>query len=171
MNHNQRKSNTTKYIILGVAVLILGAVFTGYKMYSEPNEFVSIGKPEFTTSADEFIKEGLESADSVFNQKYVGKSIRFTGKILSVTPIKISGDSKAKPTGSIALNSGQDEVLVNLGFHESQNADLETLKNEIGKNAEFQCECNGVSKPADEDDLLSEIIFSFSRCAVIKNKQ
>ncbi len=171
MNNNQRKSNTTKYVILGIAVLILGAVFVGYKMYSEPNEFVSTGTPDYTISADEFIKEGLETTDSVFNRKYVSKAIRFSGKIMSVTPISLSGDSKVNPTGSVALNSGQDEVLVNLGFHESQNADLETLKSEIGKSAEFQCECNGVSKPADEDDLLSEIIFSFSRCAVIKNKK
>lgn len=168
MNSNQSKSNTRKYLVLGFAVVILGAAFVGYKIYTEPNEFVSTGAPDYTTNSDDLIKEGLESVDSVFNKKYVGKAIRFSGKILSVSPITFSGDTKVKPTGSVALNSGQDEVLVNLGFHESQNADLEILKSEVGKTVEFQCECNGVSKPSDEDDLLSEVIFSFSRCAVIK---
>ncbi len=168
MNTNQHKSNTRKYLVLGVGILILSAAFVGYKMYSQPNEFVSTGTPDFTLSSEEIIKEGLESVDSVFNQKYVGKAIRFSGKIQSVSPITFSGDTKVKPTGSVSLNSGQDEVLVNLGFHESQNADLEGLKNEVGKTVEFQCECNGVSKPSDEDDLLSEVIFSFSRCTVIK---
>ena len=168
MSNSQSKSNARKYLVLGIGILVLGAAFVGYRMYSEPNEFVSTGSPDYTTNVDDLIKEGLESVDSVFNKKYVGKAIRFSGKILSVSPITFSGDTKVKPTGSVALNSGQDEVLVNLGFHESQNADLEILKSEVGKTAEFQCECNGVSKPSDEDDLLSEVIFSFSRCAVVK---
>ncbi len=168
MNNNQNKSKNRKYVVLGVAMLILGAAFVGYKMYSQPNEFVSKGNPDYSVNVNDFIKEGLESVDSNFNKKYVGKAIRFTGEVQSVSPIEFSGDTKAKPTGSVALNSGQDEVLVNLGFHESQNADLESIKNQVGKTLEFQCECNGVSKPSDDDDLLSEVIFSFSRCAVIK---
>jgi hypothetical protein len=168
MNTKQTNRNSKKYVAFGIALLLMGAAFIGYQMYSEPNEFVSSGTPDFTITSDEFIKEGLESMDSSFNQKYVGKTVRFTGKVLSVSPIEFNGDSKIKPTGSVLLNSGQDEVIVNLGFHESQNADVESLKNQIGKTVEFQCECNGVSKPSDEDDLLSEIIFTFSRCAVIK---
>lgn len=146
-----------KLIIIVSIVAVLGIII-GLYLYNKPSEFKSTGKPDFEVNLTDFTKEGIEIADSIFNKKYVGKSVRFSGTAQTIK----ENDGAI----SIQMTTDQEEVVVLAGFHASVSKEAKSIK--AGDKVQLQCECNGVSKPADEEDLLSEIVFTLSRCSVVK---
>lgn len=146
-----------KKLIIVVGIVAVLGIIIGLYLYNKPSEFKSTGKPDFEVNLAEFTKEGIEKPDSIFNKKYVGKSVRFSGIAQEVK------DNEGSI--SIQLTTEQEEVVVLAGFHSSTSNEVKSLK--AGDKVQLQCECNGVSKPEDEEDLLSEIVFTLSRCSKI----
>ena len=146
---------------VGLIVLILLAIagITGLFFWFQPTAKIADGNADFTLSIEDLVNEGIETNDSLFNSKYVDKVIQFSGDVSS---IKID-DSQSE----IKLDVNTDEtVIVRAAFDPSQNIDLQNIKER--DSVTCQCKFNGISLPDDPDDLLSEIIVSFSRCSIKK---
>jgi hypothetical protein len=146
---------------VGLIVLILVAIagITGLFFWFQPTAKIADGNADFTLSIEDLVNEGIETNDSLFNSKYVDKIIQFSGDVSS---IKID-DSQSE----IKLDVNTDEtVIVRAAFDPSQNNDLQNIKEK--DSVTCQCKFNGISLPDDPDDLLSEIIVSFSRCSIKK---
>lgn len=146
---------------IGLIILILVAIagITGLFLWFQPTAKVADGDADFTLSIEDMVDEGIQSNDSVFNARYVDKVIQFSG---DVTSVKI-GDSQSEI--NLAVNT-DETVIVRAAFDPSQNKDLQNVTE--GDSVTCQCKFNGISLPEDPDDLLSEIIVSFSRCSIKK---
>lgn len=146
---------------IGLIILILVAIagITGLFLWFQPTAKVADGDADFTMSIEDLVDEGIQSNDSVFNAKYVDKIIQFSG---DVTSVKI-GDSQSEI--NLAVNT-DETVIVRAAFDPSQNNDLQNVNE--GDSVICQCKFNGISLPEDPDDLLSEIIVTFSRCSIKK---
>jgi hypothetical protein len=62
------------------------------------------------------------------------------------------------------LESGQEEVIVGALFNKTSKEIQELAP---GQDVTVVCECNGVSKP-EEDDLISEVLFTLKHCQLKK---
>jgi hypothetical protein len=58
-----------------------------------------------------------------------------------------------------------ENVIVTAAFDAERNAELQTIK--AGALLSLKCMCNGMAKPQDPEDLLSETSFTFNRCSII----
>lgn len=146
---------------IGLIILIIVAIagITGLFLWFQPTAKVADGDADFTMSIEDLVDEGIQSNDSIFNAKYVDKIIQFSG---DVTSVKI-GDSQSEI--NLAVNT-DETVIVRAAFDPSQNNDLQNVNE--GDSVICQCKFNGISLPEDPDDLLSEIIVTFSRCSIKK---
>lgn len=80
-----------KIIISVITVLILGisaAAYVWFFVYNKKHKNIADSKPDFTTTAVDFINE-FETSDTTANKKYNEKIIQFTGTVNSTIP----GDS------------------------------------------------------------------------------
>jgi hypothetical protein len=62
------------------------------------------------------------------------------------------------------LERGQEEVIVGALFNKTSKEIQELAP---GQDVTVVCECNGVSKP-EEDDLISEVLFTLKHCQIKK---
>lgn len=148
-----------KNLILLVLSVILVSVVVVFFMATESNSGVVEDDAKFKITVADWVKEGLESSDSNFNQKYVGQIIEISGKVSAVDALEAQNSTNVK------LESGQEEVIVGALFNKTSE-EVQQLKS--GQDVTFICECNGVSKP-EEDDLISEVLFTLKHCQLKNN--
>jgi hypothetical protein len=147
-----------KVLVLTVLSVILISIVVVFLMATESNSGVVEEEAKYKLSVSEWVKEGLESPDSSFNQKYVGQVVEITGKVSSVKALEAQNSTNVK------LESGQEEVIVGALFNKSSE-EIQALS--AGQDITVVCECNGVSKP-EEDDLITEVLFTLKHCQLKK---
>ena len=146
-----------KRILKILALVILLAAVIGWYFYQKPTNTTMTGKPDFTLNLNTYVNEGIQASESDFNTKYVGKTIQFNGVVKS---------SSIQTTGStLFFEDTNENVVVTAAFDAERNAELQTIK--AGALLSLKCMCNGMAKPQDPDDLLSETSFTFNRCSII----
>ena len=141
-----------------IIVLILAAlVFAVVSFFLNKKTDLVVEEPaEYTFTVDEFVQEGLNGNDSIFNTKYVGKVIEIKGEIKAL--------NKDHQNPSLQLDTNDESVVVNAAFDKSIYEKID--KRSEGEEVSLTCICNGLSLPDDPDDLLSETIFTFNRCNI-----
>lgn len=141
-----------------VAVFLLAAVI-GWYLYQNPTDTTMTGKADYTLELNAYVDEGIEGSESAFNSRYVGKTLQINGVVKSIN-IQATGST-------LFFEHSNENVIVTAAFDAEGNAELQTIK--PGQLLTIKGMCNGVAKPQDADDLLSEISFTFNRCSIITN--
>ncbi len=147
-----------KILVWTVFSVILVSVTVIFFMASESNSGVVEEEAKYKLTVSDWVKEGLETSDSSFNQKYVGQIVEISGKVASVKAVEAQNSTNVK------LESGQEEVIVGALFNKTSKEIQELAP---GQDVTVVCECNGVSKP-EEDDLISEVLFTLKHCQLKK---
>jgi hypothetical protein len=148
-----------KNLIMLTLTVILVSVAVVFFIATESNSGVVEDEANFKVTVSDWVKEGLETSDSSFNKKYVGQIIEITGKVASVNELEAQNSTNVK------LESGQEEVIVGALFNKTSE---EVQQLAPGQDVTVVCECNGVSKP-EEDDLISEVLFTLKHCQLKNN--
>jgi hypothetical protein len=147
-----------KILVWSVLSVILVSVAVIFFMATESNSGVVEEEAKYKLTVSDWVKEGLETSDSSFNQKYVGQIVEISGKVASVKALEVQNSTNVK------LESGQEEVIVGALFNKTSKEIQELAP---GQDVTVVCECNGVSKP-EEDDLISEVLFTLKHCQLKK---
>jgi hypothetical protein len=147
-----------KILVWSVLSVILVSVAVIFFMATESNSGVVEEEAKYKLTVSDWVKEGLETSDSSFNQKYVGQIVEISGKVASVKALEAQNSTNVK------LESGQEEVIVGALFNKTSKEIQELAP---GQDVTVVCECNGVSKP-EEDDLISEVLFTLKHCQLKK---
>jgi preprotein translocase subunit SecF len=147
-----------KILVWTVLSVILVSVAVIFFMATESNSGVVEEEAKYKLTVSDWVKEGLETSDSSFNQKYVGQIVEISGKVASVKAVEAQNSTNVK------LESGQEEVIVGALFNKTSKEIQELAP---GQDVTVVCECNGVSKP-EEDDLISEVLFTLKHCQLKK---
>jgi hypothetical protein len=147
-----------KILVWSVLSVILVSVAVIFFMATESNSGVVEEEAKYKLTVSDWVKEGLETSDSSFNQKYVGQIVEISGKVASVKAVEAQNSTNVK------LESGQEEVIVGALFNKTSKEIQELAP---GQDVTVVCECNGVSKP-EEDDLISEVLFTLKHCQLKK---
>jgi hypothetical protein len=147
-----------KILVWTVLSVILVSVAVIFFMATESNSGVVEEEAKYKLTVSDWVKEGLETSDSSFNQKYVGQIVEISGKVASVKALEAQNSTNVK------LESGQEEVIVGALFNKTSKEIQELAP---GQDVTVVCECNGVSKP-EEDDLISEVLFTLKHCQIKK---
>ncbi len=147
-----------KILVWSVVAVILVSVAVVFFMATESNSGVVEEEAKYKLTVSDWVKEGLETSDSSFNQKYVGQIVEISGKVASVKALEAQNSTNVK------LESGQEEVIVGALFNKTSQEIQELAP---GQDVTVVCECNGVSKP-EEDDLISEVLFTLKHCQLKK---
>lgn len=147
-----------KILVWTVLSVILVSVAVIFFMATESNSGVVEEEANYKLTVSDWVKEGLETSDSSFNQKYVGQIVEISGKVASVKALEAQNSTNVK------LESGQEEVIVGALFNKTSKEIQELAP---GQDVTVVCECNGVSKP-EEDDLISEVLFTLKHCQLKK---
>jgi preprotein translocase subunit SecF len=147
-----------KILVWTVLSVILVSVAVIFFMATESNSGVVEEEAKYKLTVSDWVKEGLETSDSSFNQKYVGQIVEISGKVASVKALEVQNSTNVK------LESGQEEVIVGALFNKTSKEIQELAP---GQDVTVVCECNGVSKP-EEDDLISEVLFTLKHCQLKK---
>jgi hypothetical protein len=147
-----------KILVWTVFSVILVSVTVIFFMATESNSGVVEEEAQYKLTVSDWVKEGLETSDSSFNQKYVGQIVEISGKVASVKAVEAQNSTNVK------LESGQEEVIVGALFNKTSKEIQELAP---GQDVTVVCECNGVSKP-EEDDLISEVLFTLKHCQLKK---
>lgn len=150
------KTSPMKKVLIIVLILAVVAFAIVSFFLSKKTVLVVEDPAEYTFTVDEFVQEGLNSNDSMFNSKYVGKVIEIKGEIKLV--------NKDAQNPSLQFSTNEESVIVNTGFDRSIYNKVDKLSE--GEKVRITCVCNGLSLPEDPDDLLSETIFTFNRCNI-----
>ncbi len=145
--------------IILIALLLLG-VAIGYFLYQNPTELVSSGKPDFNFTTAELEKKGTTEADTQFNLQLVDKRVQIKGVLGSKTIQDASN--------SIFFKTDNENIVISAAFDKSLSESVAALT--IGSEIEVLCVCNGIAKPEDPDDLLSETTITFNRCDLVSQK-
>ena len=75
------KTNPMKKVFIIVLILAVLAFAVVSFFLNKKTDLVVSDPAEYTFTVNEFVEEGLNGNDSVFNAKYVGKVIEIKGKI------------------------------------------------------------------------------------------
>lgn len=149
-----------KRILRILLIVILLGIAIAYYLYQKPTELVSSGSPNFEYSIETVVEKGVSESDTLFNKMHVGKKVMLTGLINAKT-IKESGST-------VFFETENENVIVAAAFDPSMNKEIEDIK--LGSKVEVMCICNGIAKPEDPEDLLSETTLSFNRCSLLNSK-
>jgi len=141
-----------------LAIILLG-IAIGYYLYQKPTELITSGSPDFEYTIEKLVEKGVLDSDTLFNRMHVGKKVQFQGTSKSRN-IQNSG-------ATIFFETENENVIVAAAFDSSMNTELKEI--ELGGNLDVLCICNGIAKPEDPDDLLSETTISFNRCSIINS--
>ena len=141
-----------------LAIILLGMA-VAYYLYQKPTELLTSGNADFTYTIEELEAIGATESDTTFNQTHVGKKVELIGAARAKN-IQSSG-------ATIFFETENENIIVAAAFDVSLNNDLQEI--ELGSNLEILCICNGIAKPEDPDDLLSETTISFNRCSILND--
>lgn len=141
-----------------LAIILLGMA-VAYYLYQKPTELLTSGNADFTYTIEELEAIGATESDTTFNQSHVGKKVELIG-VARAKNIQSSG-------ATIFFETENENIIVAAAFDGSLNNDLQEI--ELGSNLEILCICNGIAKPEDPDDLLSETTISFNRCSILND--
>jgi hypothetical protein len=138
-------------------LIILGGLI-GFYLYQNPTELVTSGKHDIQyNTINELLDQGKTDTDSVFNANHVGKKVQFHATVESVT----SNESGS----TIFVKSNSENTIITAAFDASLNKEVSEIK--PSTEIDLLCICNGIAKPEDPDDLLSETSITFNRCSLI----
>ena len=149
-----------KRILRILLIVILLGIAIAYYLYQKPTELVSSGSPDFEYSIEAVVEKGVSQSDTLFNKMHVGKKVMLTG-LINAKSIKESGST-------VFFETENENVILAAAFDPSMNKELEDIK--LGSKVEVMCICNGIAKPEDPEDLLSETTLSFNRCSLLNSK-
>ena len=149
-----------KRILRILLIVILLGIVIAYYIYQKPTELVSTGSPDFEYSIETLVEKGVSESDTLFNKTHVGKKVMLTGLI--------NAKSIQKTGSTLFFETENENVILAAAFDPSMNQELEDIK--LGSKVEVMCICNGIAKPEDPEDLLSETTLSFNRCALLNSK-
>lgn len=149
-----------KRILRILLIVILLGIAIAYYLYQKPTELVSSGSPDFEYSIEAVVEKGVSESDTLFNKMHVGKKVMLTG-LMNAKSIKESGST-------VFFETENENVILAAAFDPSMNKELEDIK--LGSKVEVMCICNGIAKPEDPEDLLSETTLSFNRCSILNSK-
>lgn len=150
------KTNPMKKVFIIVLILAALAFAVVSFFLNKKTDLVVKDPAEYTYTVNEFVKEGLNGNDSLFNSKYVGKVIEIKGEIKSL--------NKDHQNPSLQFSTNDESIILNTAFDKSLHEKIDKLSE--GEEVCLTCVCNGLSLPEDPDDLLSETIFTFNRCNI-----
>lgn len=151
-----KKKNIIAYLI----AFILLAVLVGIYLYQKPTELTSTGSADFEYTLPDLVEKGVTESDTSFNVTHVNKKVKLTGQVNSKN-IQNSGST-------LFFETDNENVIVAAAFDASLNQELESIQ--LGSSVEVLCICNGIAKPEDPEDLLSETTLSFNRCSLLNTK-
>jgi len=149
-----------KRILRILLIVILLGIAVAYYLYQKPTELVSTGSPDYEYSIETVVEKGVSESDTLFNKMHVGKKVMLTGLI--------NAKSIHKSGSTVFFETENENVIVAAAFDPSMNQALEDIK--LGSKVEIMCICNGIAKPEDSEDLLSETTLSFNRCSLLDSK-
>lgn len=149
-----------KRILRILLIVILLGIAVAYYLYQKPTELVSTGSPDYEYSIETVVEKGVSESDTLFNKMHVGKKVMLTG-LINAKSIQKSGST-------VFFETENENVIVAAAFDPSMNQALEDIK--LGSKVEIMCICNGIAKPEDSEDLLSETTLSFNRCSLLDSK-
>jgi hypothetical protein len=149
-----------KRILRILLIVILLGIAIAYYLYQKPTELVSTGSPDYEYSIETVVEKGVSESDTLFNKLHVGKKVMLTG-LINAKSIQKSGST-------VFFETENENVIVAAAFDPSMNQALEDIK--LGNKVEIMCICNGIAKPEDSEDLLSETTLSFNRCSLLDSK-
>ncbi len=145
--------------IILIALLLLG-VAIGYFLYQNPTELVSTGKPDFTLTTAELERKGNTEADTQFNLQMVDKRVQIKGVVASKSIQEVGN--------TLFFKTDNENMVISAAFDKSLSDAVAALS--LGSEIEVLCICNGIAKPEDPDDLLSETTLTFNRCDLLSRK-
>jgi RecJ-like exonuclease len=143
------------YNLIILVILVLAAI--AWYIFNKKTDLVTNGSPDFTYTINDLLKEGYMESEQEFNEKHVGKRIEITGQV-SAKNLEVSGTP-------IFLKTDVENVVIMASFDDVLHEKIEKVT--LGETVKLLCICNGVDKPEDDDDLLSEIHFTFNRCDLL----
>ena len=149
-----------KRILRILLIVILLGIVIAYYIYQKPTELVSTGSPDFEYSIETLVEKGVSESDTLFNKTHVGKKVMLTGLI--------NAKSIQKTGSTLFFETENENVILAAAFDPTMNQELEDIK--LGSKVEVMCICNGIAKPEDPEDLLSETTLSFNRCSLLNSK-
>lgn len=157
IEHEHLRHSGISFFDLFILVLLpVGLVVSSVMvMFSQKATTVTEGKADFEISSSALIAE-FEANAAVAKAKYVGKSVKFAGRVAEV-----AGDSSVL----LKLATGVEEFTANCGFDKSVFSEVSMIK--TGDSVSLQCSCSGVTKPEGEMDLLSEKSLDMVRCKLL----
>lgn len=148
-----------KRILKILLAIILLAIAVAYYLYQKPTELLTSGNADFEYSIEQLVEKGVKDSDTSFNQMHVGKKVELRG-MARAKNIQNSG-------ATLFFETENENIIVAAAFDASLNEDIEEL--DLGGNVNILCICNGIAKPEDPDDLLSETTISFNRCSILND--
>jgi hypothetical protein len=143
--------------IILIALLLLG-IAIGYFLYQNPTELVSSGKPALTTTTAELEQKGTVESDTQFNRQLVGKLVQLKGIVASKSILDAGN--------TLFFKTENENIVITAAFDKSLTESVEAVN--LGTETEVLCMCNGIAKPEDEEDLLSETTITFNRCSFLE---
>ncbi len=149
-----------KRILRILLIVFLLGIAIAFYLYQNPTELVSTGSPDYEYSIETIVEKGVSESDTLFNKMHVGKKVTLKG-LINAKNIQKSGST-------VFFETENENVIVVAAFDPSMNTELENIK--LGSNVEVMCICNGIAKPEDPEDLLSETTLSFNRCTLLDSK-
>ena len=149
-----------KRILRILLIVFLLGIAIAFYLYQNPTELVSTGSPDYEYSIETIVEKGVSESDTLFNKMHVGKKVTLKG-LINAKNIQKSGST-------VFFETENENVIVVAAFDPSMNTELENIN--LGSNVEVMCICNGIAKPEDPEDLLSETTLSFNRCTLLDSK-
>jgi len=146
------------YNLIILLVLIISGIL--WYVFESKTDLITDGSPACEYEIKELVSLVHQTNDSVFNAQHVGKKIQLTGEVKSI--------DLNLPGAPIFFMTNNETDAVMASFDESIHEKMESVKK--GMIVEILCICNGVAKPTDPDDLLSEITYTFNRCNLLSAK-
>ena len=153
--HSQKPDLTDWIFALIVPVLVV--FYSIFSLYNQETSVTSVGAPDFSIQPIALM-DLFEKDAAAANQKYIGKTIRFSGSVA-----EIAGDSSILLT----LNSWKEGYTVNCDFDLALKEKLSAVLH--GDSVLLQCSCSGLSAPEEGMSLLSETSLEMTRCALVEN--
>ncbi|TXC81474.1 OB-fold protein [Luteibaculum oceani] len=123
-----------KKIFVGIAVvlsigILAGAV--GFYLYQKEVPSLADAKPAATLTAEELYSE-FETSESAANEKYLGKVIEVSGKVVSTE----------NRDGNVSVLLSADSDLG--GVQCSLDSTYREVKVKVGDELRLKCQCNGM---------------------------
>ncbi|MBR9860266.1 hypothetical protein GYB22_05870 [bacterium] len=150
-------NNTLKYIIIIIALVLVGAGIYGYMMYNKPHVDVAAESTLKHFSADELLNEFTSKTDSA--------TIKFADQIIEVEGDIYSIELENASEPQITLSTNDPSAFIRCGFKVEA---LENVKNlKVGDHIQLKGQCKGMNDSGGLS-LLDETDIIVSKCIIIE---